>query len=102
MASVTFTKKKNNNNNNHTGLYSVRWVALESGQHGKRELGVKSLRAEHRKTYLFLGSSTQNPEQEKTEQDNMNGGEKINTGENKKITESEGGEKKMEEIESDF
>lgn len=54
----------------HMRLYGVRWEA----QNKKQELWVKRLQAEHRETYLFLGSSTQNPKQKETEQDNMNGG----------------------------
>lgn len=34
----------------------------------------ESFEAEQEKTYLFLGSSTQRPEQEKTKQGDMNGG----------------------------
>lgn len=49
--------------------------SAKSGQHKKQELRVKRLQAGHRKTYLFLESGTQHPEQEKTERDNMNGGE---------------------------
>lgn len=54
-------------------LYGGRVSSAGSGQHKKQEPRVTRLQAEHRKTYLFLGSSTQNPEQEKTEQGDMNG-----------------------------
>jgi len=54
-------------------LYGGQVSGTTSGQHKQR---VKRPQAEHRKTYLFLGSSTQHPEQEKTEQDNINGEEK--------------------------
>lgn len=35
--------------------------SAKSGQHKKQELRVRRLQAEHRETYLFLGSSTQKP-----------------------------------------
>lgn len=58
--------------------------SAKSRQHKKQELRVNRLQDEHRKTYLFLGISTQNPEQEKTEQDNMNEGEKSHISKTKK------------------
>lgn len=58
----------------HAALWS-QICSARSGQHKKQELRVRRLQAEHRVTYLFLGSSIQNPEQEKTEQNDMDGEE---------------------------
>lgn len=60
-----------------------------TAQEARAKIKVKRLQAEHRMTYLFLRSSRTEPRAGKKnkknnnkpqEQDNMNGGEKRNTG----------------------